>query len=129
MQEIEETNRQKDMQDGFAAFKTEYADIAADPALFAVADSKSDVIAAEHRDWSPSKVMLEAGKQTRDWLKSLGNPAGTGAQPSNRQQRKESLKPMPQARSGKLPRRSKEEQPSSPKDLLADIRKARGQGT
>jgi hypothetical protein len=119
------------LDDGFKAFETDYPDIVADPDLFASADRRTDAIAAEHPDWTPGQVMVEAGKQTREWLKSIGAPVRTatngGQHPSNRQQRKEGLRPMPTPRQARPAQAPEQSDRQSPSDAVAEMRKARGQ--
>jgi|GEM_PF-2480542 len=124
-----ETNRA--MQDGFKTFTGTYRDIASDPELFAIADRKTDAIAAEHPEWSPGEVMLEAGRLTREWLTGMGvkPPAGNVPnQPSNRQQRKEALRPMPTPRSARPTAVTSDDGDGrqSTADIVAEIRKSRG---
>jgi hypothetical protein len=127
--EIAESATQKAYESGFSKFTSDYPDIAADSDLFNLADRKTDAIALEHPEWSPEQVMLEAGKQTREWMVRLGAPAkapAPNAQPSNRQQRKQNLVPMPQPR-GVRPVVAEDEPGQTPQDAMAEIRKARGQ--
>jgi hypothetical protein len=115
--------------DGFNQFTKVYPDIAGDSDLFALADRKTIAIAEENPSWTPQQVMFEAGKQTREWMKNLGVPVkGTAPAdaPNNRQQRKQNLVPMPQARSAR-PAPTEEEADQSPQAALAEIRKLRGQ--
>jgi hypothetical protein len=115
---------------GFDQFTKNYPDIAADSDLFALADRKSEVIAAEHPEWSAGKIMDEAGKQTRAWLTSIGAPVKTVTRENatrGNQQRKQNLVPMPQPRSAAPAPQSEEADDNSPAATLAAIRKQRGQ--
>jgi hypothetical protein len=74
--------------------------------------------------------MLEAGKQTREWMKGLGIPAKGAAPadaPNNRQQRKQTLVPMPQPRSARPGPTDEAQTEQTPQDAMAEIRKSRGQ--
>jgi len=120
----------KALGDGLDQFTKSYPDIAGDSDLFALADRRTTAIAEANPSWAPGKVMLEAGKQTREWLKSMGAPvkAGPGGdQPSNRQQRKQNLVPMPQARSARPAATDEAPRDQTPQDAMAEIRKSRGQ--
>jgi hypothetical protein len=120
----------KALGDGLDQFTKSYPDIAGDSDLFALADRRTTAIAGANPSWAPGKVMLEAGKQTREWLKSMGAPvkAGPGGdQPSNRQQRKQNLVPMPQARSARPAATDEDPRDQTPQDAMAEIRKSRGQ--
>ena len=116
--------------EGFSQFTKDYPDIAGDSDLFALADRKTTAIAAENPKWSPQQVMAEAGKQTREWMKSLGVPAKGAAPadaPNNRQQRKQTLVPMPQPRSARPAATDEVTTEQTPQDAMAEIRKSRGQ--
>lgn len=130
-QEIAVDNRQAALVTGLSSFKKSYADIAADPDLYAMADRRTDAIAEEHQDWTPEQVMLEAGKQTRDWMREHGMKAvassSSNAQPSGRQQRKDKLMPMPAARTARVSPTTEPDTDNSPQAALAEARKARGQ--
>lgn len=120
-----ERTEQERVQMGWQQFQKDYPDIAADAQLLVVADRLTDGIAAEHPEWGPAQVMAEAGERTRTWLKGVAPAASS--QPSDRQKMKETLRPMPQSRTGRIP--SKEpEKPKTPAEILAEVRKARGQG-
>jgi len=106
--------------------------VAADPDLYAFADRKTTAIAEEHPEWDPAQVMLEAGKQTREWVAKLsGKTAPTTssavADIAKRQQLKQKLTPMPQARSARPAPLEDPNADDSPADYMAAIRKARGQ--
>jgi hypothetical protein len=131
---LEEREQNRALKNGFETFTSSYRDIASDPELFAIADRKTDAIAAEHPEWDPGQVMLEAGKQTREWLKSIGAPVKDAAAPnaqsgatSNRQQRKENLRPMPATRTARPAPTDTQEDSFSPADAIAEIRRSRGQ--
>lgn len=119
---------------GFKKFQEEFADVANDPDLYALADRRSDLIFAEHPDWSPEKIMLEAGKQAREWLaQKSGKPLVTTQRQAqveanrNRQETKQKLKPMPISRTAIPAAQADDNADDSPTGALADIRKSRGQ--
>jgi hypothetical protein len=124
-------DNEKAMGSGFKAFETAYPDIVADPDLFASADRRTDAIAQEHPEWAPEQVMVEAGRQTHEWMKSIGIPVRAvpngGQSPSNRQQRKEGLRPMPTPRQARPAQAPEQSDRQSPSDAVAEMRKARGQ--
>jgi hypothetical protein len=119
---------------GFDRFQQDYPDIARDSDLFALADRKTETISVEHPEWTPVQVMLEAGRQTREWLTSIGakpaavpNPKLPASVDPVRQQRKENLVPMPQPRGQRALATQSDEADDSPTATLAEIRKSRGQ--
>jgi hypothetical protein len=117
------------LSNGLDEFTKNYPDIASDSDLFTLADKRTTAIAEANPTWKPGQVMLEAGKQTREWLKSIGAPvrAASGEQPSNRQQRKQNLVPMPQARTARPAPAEGEIRDQTPAEAMAEIRKSRGQ--
>jgi hypothetical protein len=126
---IAERENQRALQSGLGRFKQDYPDIASDPDLFTLADKRTNDIAAANPTWAPEQVMLEAGKQTREWMAKLGVKPSNAAvqQASNRQQRKETLVPMPQARTARPVAAKAEETDNSPQGIMAELRKSRGQ--
>lgn len=121
---------QTDLSSGFDEFARQYPEMADEGnPLFKVADSKSETIAQEHPEWSPSQILLEAGKQTKEWVDSLkGGPAPTPTPPTNdRQNRKQNLKPLPAARTAVPASKSQDTPTESPSDIVAAMRKSRGQ--
>lgn len=125
-QEIAAEGEVKALGNGLQEFTKAYPDIAADSDLFAVADRKTTAIAEEHPEWTPGQVMLEAGKQTREWFGRTA-PAAAGDLSNRRQQLKQGLKPMPQQRSARPAGNADANADSSPQDAVAEIRKSRGQ--
>lgn len=123
-QRVVERSRAEGVAQGWQQFQATYPDIASDPRLFAVADKMTDDIAAEHPEWAPAQVMLESGKRTKEWVASFA-PAPE-PKPSDRQKAKEQLRPMPQSRTGRVPA-AEPEKPKTHADILAEVRKARGQ--
>jgi hypothetical protein len=120
---------------GFKKFQQDYADVANDPVLYAIADNRSDVIFAEHSDWTPEQIMLEAGRQTREWLeqktgKKLVIPSTGRTQEEasrKRQETKQQLRPMPVSRTVIPAAQVDDGADDSPQSALADIRNSRGQ--
>jgi hypothetical protein len=131
-QEIAVEDHSRALATGFDKFKADYSDIVNDPKLFAIADREADAIAKEHPEWKPEQVFLEAGKKTQEWLVSMGmKPAKPAPKVDNldsrRQQAKQKLTPMPQARSVRPVPAADPNADYSPGDYMADLRKARGQ--
>jgi hypothetical protein len=126
-QELSAEAQQRDVQKGFKKFTEDYPEIAADDNLFAFADGLTSKIEAEHPDWMPSEVMLEAGKRTREWVESQKGDENTSEQDpaqNDRTERKRKLRRVPRARQGAEP---KEETPEeTPGSYLAELRQQRG---
>lgn len=132
-QQLEDA-RQKDAVDGLTKFKTDYPEIMADRALFLYADDMTDSIAmewdAEGRSFTESEVMLEAGKRTMEWRDRISGkkPAPTPPTTNDRHERKRKLRPMPRSRSQAQQQAVQEEEAQTPNDIVAEMRRARGQG-
>ena len=120
---------------GFQRFQQEFADVAADPDLYALADRRSDLIFAEHPNWTPEQIMLEAGRQAREWLEQktgkklvVPNPGKSQEEASRRRQEtKQQLRPMPVSRTVIPAARVDDGADDSPQGALEEIRKSRGQ--
>jgi hypothetical protein len=128
---LADRDAKKDQAQGYQQFKSQYPDIESNPELFTIADSKTDAISKEHPEWNPSQVMLEAGRQTKEWLAALAGtaPVRTPSSPTNdRQARKDNLRPMPPTRSARVAATKEGPVVETPADIVASMRKARGQG-
>ncbi len=129
-QEIAAEDTTRALATGLTKFQQAYPEMTEGSELYLIADRKTTAIAEEHPEWSPEQVMLEAGKQTRDWVTSIGGKpvAKTVVKLSpERQQLKQGLKPMPQSRSARPAPAQDENADQSPQDAMAEIRKSRGQ--
>ncbi len=139
-------NRKKDVRQGYTQFQKDYPEIMNDVNLYNMADGMTDKIEKEYPDWDISKVMDEAGKRTRAWVKSLApgsedlkdpkppdlsiDMQTNDSTPNNRQERKQGLVRMPAAAVGAVHKGSnviEDEKPQTPQEALAETRKARGQ--
>lgn len=128
---------EKDAVKGLEEFTNAYPEIMADTALYQIADKMTDVIEGEHPEWPPSKLMMEAGKRTTEWLarqRGVTPPDEEDPQPpanldTNRQERKENLVRIPNPALGAVSPHGgePEEQVETPHDTIAAIREARGQ--
>jgi len=124
----EKVQRNLERQAGIAAFNEQYAHIANDPQLFAMADRKTIEIAQEHPEWGPKQIILEAGKKVEEWLAEVGG--GPTSQndtppPSRKNERKRTTEKLKTAKSAKAPRPA-EKRPQTKSEIVADMRKRRG---
>lgn len=129
-QEIAAEGTSKALATGLSKFQQAYPEMTEGSELYLIADRKTTAIAEENPDWTPEQVMLEAGKQTRDWVTSIGGkpaPKTVVKLSQERQQLKQNLKPMPQARSARPAAAQDANAAESPQDVMAEMRKARGQ--
>lgn len=129
-QEIAAEDTSRALATGLSKFQQAYPEMTEGSELYLIADRKTTAIAEANPDWGPEQVMLEAGEQTRAWVKSMGGkvPAPTVVRLSpERQQVKNNLKPMPQARTARPAAAQDANADQSPQDVMAEIRKSRSQ--
>jgi len=133
-QTLKETSHAQSLVVGLTKFQSEYPEIAKDPKLERVADGMTDAIATEHPEWSPEQVMLEAGRQTREWMESLGMKPAADPAPlkpnlaDERRDRKAGLRPLPAQRSQRQQAAKQEAVVETPASIVAEMRRQRGQG-
>jgi hypothetical protein len=84
---------------GWDQFKKDYADVATDPKKLAYADAVLKEVYAEHPDWTPDKVILEAGRMTAEDFKPT--PTTDSHRDEVRLDRKANLKPVPSSGSAR----------------------------
>ena len=117
-----EFNAERDR--GVEQFKSDYADIASDPHLWDMTDLKTVELMTQHPEWSPTQIINEAGRQTRQWVQQLSGQSPT----PNRAERKSQLQTLPRSTGSvayQPPARNTE--PSTPQQVIADMKQARGQ--
>jgi len=139
---VQNVDKQKDVDTGYAQFQTDYPDIMGDPKLYKMADDMTDEIEKENPTWPISQVMDEAGKRTRAWVNELKgiepapptlpivpNTPVVTPHPPNRQERKAELVRMPQAAVGAVhqPPADEPEEEQTPAEAFAELKSARGQ--
>lgn len=111
-----------DLETAQERFETDFADIAGNPDLRNMADQKTVEIMAQNPDWLPSKVIAEAGKQVREFVKSI-NPAADPLAARDLEKKKLDLAPKTSARAPGKP----ETKPKTKEELFAEIQASRGQ--
>lgn len=117
-QQVERKTEQREAQ---RKFQETYSDILEDDELFTIADQRTLKLKAEHPDWGLEQILMEAGKQTKEWL-----AAKTGQQATvNRQDRKRSVSVMSGANARNAP--PPEPQLPSRSEWIQQQKKARGQ--
>lgn len=123
-EQVTTENRRAEEATAYSSFEREYADIIADPKLFAMADGMTDGIQKEEPTWNPAQIMTEAGKRTRKLTAKASNAPPV---PNDRQISKRKLRPMPNLRSSEVIPKTPEDVPETPASILAETRKFRGQ--
>jgi hypothetical protein len=119
--------------EGYNAYLKEYGPtVNEDPALRAWHAAKADVLAAEHPEWTPKQVMLEAGAQAEKFAGIKRESPTTDSKPAaplatSRQQRKQELQPVPQSRSAVRGSDQPAKVDNSPRAIIDEMRQKRGQ--
>lgn len=132
IRKIRADEQEREGRKGYKKFADTYKDIVADERLFRVADDMTESIAVENPDWTPTEVMMEAGKRTREWW--LGRPeqleqaAAHEEDLAKRQTRKKQLRPMPRRATAKQERPADTPE-ESPAEILKQMRASRAQPT
>jgi hypothetical protein len=144
MSTIRNDEREKDVQEGYQAFKSNYPDVMNDPMLYRMADDMTDDIANENPMWPISQVMDEAGRRTRAWVTSLTGEQNTDTasdteEPSTqgsttqstqtRQDRKANLVRMPTSAQSAIYEGERDDsgEEQTPLEAFRELRAARGQ--
>jgi hypothetical protein len=116
---------------GMQAVKNAYPNILSDPDLMMVADRRTEVLQAEHPEWPPEQVMLEAAKQVSERFSGTSPPSPGSTSPASnlstvRAARKSVLRPALGSRAGaRLPDAQGQELDSSPRAVVDRLRQSR----
>lgn len=136
VQHMTDKQLREDATAGLEQFGRDYPELMADPVLYNMTDNMTDVVEAEHPDWKPSQIMLEAGRRTTEWLNKQRGVTPPGEPPpqppaendTTRQERKDNLVRIPNPALGaQSPHGEVEDDVQTPAEALAEIREARGQ--
>lgn len=125
--QIRAEERQAAMKEGLATFQKEFPQIVEDRDLWTLADAKTNDIAQENPDWTPTQVMREAGRVIMEKFGQGGSDDDSTLNPVNdRQARKDDLVPMPnKATATESPPEPERQQ--TPQEAVDEIRRQRGQ--
>lgn len=140
---INRKEQDRDVLTGYEQFQKDYPDIMNDPRLYRMADNMTDEIEKANPTWPISRVMDEAGKQTRSWVESVSGKAYTppatdsktsgdlrhSTQEVNRQERKQGLVKIPAAAAGAIHAdpADEPEREQTPQEAFEQLKNARGQ--
>jgi len=116
---IQRAAYQAELEDAVRSFNDNYPDIAESEELRAVADRKTITLTQENPDWTPSQIINAAAEYTREW-------AGISSESNGRFNRKQKIVRQPKSvrASSSSP---KDDVPMTPSEIVAEMRKARGQ--
>jgi hypothetical protein len=118
-QHIERAAYQAELEDAVRSFNDSYPDIAESEELRAIADRKTITLTQENPDWTPSQIINAAAEHTREW-------AGTSIESNSRFNRKQKIVRQPKSVRASAGN-SKDSVPLTPSEIVAEMRKARGQ--
>lgn len=116
---IQRAAYQAELEDAVKSFNENYPDIAESEELRAIADRKTITLTQENPDWTPSQIINAAAEYTRDW-------AGISLESNGRVNRKQKIVKQPKSVRASA-NSSKESAPLTPSEIVAEMRKARGQ--
>ena len=116
---IQRAAYQAELEDAVKSFNEDYPDIAESEELRAIADRKTITLTQENPDWTPSQIINAAAEYTREW-------AGISLESNGRFNRKQKIVRQPKSVRASA-NSSKESVPMTPSEIVAEMRKARGQ--
>ena len=116
---IERAAYQAELEDAVKSFNDSYPDIAESEELRAIADRKTITLTQENPDWTPSQIINAAAEHTREW-------AGTSNDSNERVNRKQKIVRQPKSVRASAGN-AKNDVPMTPSQIVAEMRKARGQ--
>ena len=113
----------KSLEDAIHEFQDGYPDIAGVPELRAIADNQTVILMEEHPEWTPSKIIKESAEYTRKWVGD--NTKLT--RDNTRAVRKQKIVKQPKAASATSVMPDEDSFPTSPTDIIQEMKEARGQ--
>jgi len=120
---INETNRNTSINLGKKAFADQYSNIANNPELYNFANQKTITIMNANPTWTPEEIIMEAGKQTQEWIDSI---AGTNHVDSTLEQRNEQKRKKVSLSSAKAKKLADDGyKPKTQEEIFADFKKSR----
>lgn len=124
MQNLRQREFNTEVEQGKQQFVSEYKNIANDPELYNMADRKTIDLMNTYPSWTPTQIIMEAGRQTQAWVNGIN---GGVTQPS-REARKSQLQSLPRSQ-GSVAYQAPEpiKGSNAPKDVISDMKQARGQ--
>ncbi len=108
-----------ELEDAVRSFEETYPDIAQSEELRAIADRRTVILTEENPSWTPSQIITAAAEYTREW-------AGSKPEVNGRFERKQRIVRQPKSVRASASN-SKEEVALTPSEIVAEMRKARGQ--
>jgi len=109
--------KQQDLKKAQADFYDNYSDLAEDPMLFEMVDTKTAKLSGENPDLPPSEIIKKAAEEVKQWWQ--------GQFKKTKPKRKKNTSPTPA--SGRAKIGEEEAAPETRKEILSTMRQARGQ--
>ncbi len=116
---IERAAYQSELEDAVRSFQDNFPDIAESEELKAIADRKTITLTQENPDWTPSQIINAAAEYTREW-------SGVRPELNGRLERKKKIVRQPKSVMASAST-GKDNTPLTPSQIVAEMRKARGQ--
>ena len=113
----------KSLEDAIHEFQEGYPDIAGVPELRAIADNQTVILMEEHPEWTPSQIIQASAEYTRKWVGD--NTKLT--RDNTRAVRKQKIVKQPKAASATSVMPDEDSFPTSPTDIIREMKEARGQ--
>ena len=113
----------KSLEDAVIEFQDGYPDIAEVPELRAIADNHTVILMDEHPEWTPSQIIQASAEYTRKWV--TNNTQLT--RDNTRAVRKQKIVKQPRAASATSVMVDEDDYPTSPADIIKEMKEARGQ--
>lgn len=121
---VTELEQMRTIKDAVGKFQTEFNDIASDPFLSDLADRFSAELLDEQPDLEPYQNLKLAGQKAREWLNSRG--AGSAGTSDRTQRKRQAMGTV--AGANRAMSLGKDEPPAKTRrDVLGDMKRARGQ--
>ena len=125
MQTLRKNEREREVKTSKLQFENEYAELVSNPELYDIADKKTITLMQQHPDWTPTQVIMEAGRQTQQWVNTIKGDSGSH---TTRLQRKTNLQGLPKTQGSVAYQPPEPKQgPTKPVDVIREMRHARGQ--
>ena len=118
--------RSVDLKQAIGAFDEQYADITSDPILRGLANEFSGQLLDTHPEYTPSQNLTEAGKLTHDWMQQRGMRMAEEGESLRVAAKQRAVGNKPRTAHGRSIK-PREAPPPTRSDIVAQMRKARGQ--
>ena len=118
---------EKEVMTARSQFNEQFKELAEVPELMDQADQRTITLMNEHPDWTPTQIIMEAGRKTQEFVNNIRGDGADNGQ-TTRSERKANIKPMPRS-NGSINYQTEAPKPEkiSSKQVISQMREARGQ--